>query len=746
MTTLQLLPVLFACSVGFCAPFAAAQGTQTLTYADTQKQISWEGRGPSAQWAADGVHLELFDGKTPMWLLPATGAMTAPPKDAPQQAGAATALRKVVLVNEGDLWIDEVASRGANSGGRRSPRAFPAGSGRLSDKAVQLTKTGDKAGRKEEAQLSPDGLAASFVRGNNLVVVDVTTQQEWAVTTDGGPELFHGMLDWVYQEEIYGRGNFQGHWWNPNGGQLAFLSLDESAVREFTIVDHVPHGFLDTERTVATEVSNYPKSGDPNPFARMSIARIADHRIVPVDLSAFPKDVLVMRVEWTPDGKTLLLSLQDRIQTWAELCAVDPETGALTKWIREDSKTWVNRTESPRWLADGTFLWMSERTGYAHVYHYAPGGKLLGPITSGDWQVRSIERLDEAQGLLWFEGTKDGATGRHLYRTSLRGGDPVCLTPGIGTHRFELDAAGTFVLDRWSAMDMPTKVRVLDGTTGNVVKDLGQATKGEAEKYAFTDRQRVTIKARDGYELDASVQLPFGWQAGGSYPVFLPTYSGPDVPTVRDNWSHTTYHQFLAQQGFVILQVNVRSASNRGQQDTGACYQNLGAQELKDLEDAVDHVCKHFAGDPARIAISGWSYGGFMAAYALTHSKKFALGLAGAGVYDWRLYDTVYTERYMRTPQENKAGYDASSVIKAAKNLHGHLVLLHGTKDDNVHMQNTMQLLWELQSAGKQNFELMLYPRSRHGLAREVNRHSQELQWLRLQKLLAPAKKAGSGQ
>jgi len=193
----------------------------------------------------------------------------------------------------------------------------------------------------------------------------------------------------------------------------------------------------------------------------------------------------------------------------------------------------------------------------------------------------------------------------------------------------------------------------------------------------------------------------------------------------------------------VILQVNVRSASNRGQVDTGTCYQRLGEQELADLEDAVDHVCAQFGGDPQRVAISGWSYGGFMSGYALTHSKKFALGLAGAGVYDWRLYDTIYTERYMRTPQENQAGYDATSVIKAAKNLHGHLVLLHGTMDDNVHLQNTMQLVWELQKAGKQDFELMVYPRSRHGLAREVSKHSQEYQWLRLQKLLEPVKKAG---
>ena len=741
MTKIRPLAVLFAGSFALLVPGLAAQDPQRLTFADTQQRIVWAGSTPAVAWAADGIHLEQTVGKVATWWNPATGES----KPKPEVAAATPAGGKFVLVHEGDLWLDErggtVRGDSRNTGGD-PVGAFLRNQRIPSEQAVRLTKDGSKAGKREEVQLSPDQRAVSFVRGNNLVVLDVATQQEWAVTTDGGPELFHGMLDWVYQEEIYGRNNFQGHWWNPRSSAVAFLSLDESAVREFTLVNHVPEGFLDKERTVTTEVSNYPKSGDPNPFARMSVADLASRKVVPVDLSAYPKDVLVTRVEWTPDGSTLLLVLADRIQTWAELVAVAPGTGVVTTWIRETSKSWVNRPDAPRWLADGTFLWRSERTGYAHLYHYAPAGKLLAAVTSGDWQVRRLERVDEAKRLVWFEGTKDGATGRHLYRIGFDGQGLVGLTPGIGTHQAELDAAGTFVLDKWSAMDRPTTVRVLDGTTGAVVKEFGQASKGDAAKYGIAERQRITVTARDGYELDACVMLPADWQEGGLYPVFLPTYSGPNAPSVSDSWQHSTYHQFLAQQGFVVLQVNVRSASGRGLVHTSTCYQQLGVQELKDLEDAVDHVTRHFGGDPARVAISGWSYGGFISAYALTHSTKFALGLAGAGVYDWRLYDTVYTERYMRTPQENKAGYDATSVIKNAKNLRGHLVLLHGTMDDNVHDQNTMQLVWELQKAGVQDFELMVYPRSRHGLAREVSKHSQEFQWLRLQKLLVPAKKA----
>ncbi|MEO6596991.1 MAG: DPP IV N-terminal domain-containing protein [Planctomycetota bacterium] len=738
LRTAALLPFLLA-------PALHAQGQQRLTFEEANKPISWQGRAPQARWAADGVHLEIGEGKSAFWFDPASGMQQEKPKPAPDAEAATTSplMRKVLLMHEGDLWLDEAeaSSGGASRSGRRRGGGGAGGAGpaEKSAQAVQLTSDGAATGKKEELHLSPDATMASFVRGNNLVVVDVATKTQWAVTKDGGPELFHGMLDWVYQEELYGRGNFQAHWWSSTGAVLAFLSLDESLVREFTIVNHVPEGFLETERVVTTDVSNYPKAGDPNPVARLSIAHIASKKVVPVDLSSFPKDALIVRVEWTTDGKTLLVFVQDRIQTWAELCAVDPATGVLTKWIREESPTWVNRPDRPRWLADGSFLWLSERTGYAHVYHYAVGGKLQRAITQGEWQVRGIERVDETKGLLWFEGTKDGATGRHLYRIGMNGEGLVCLTPGIGTHVFDLDARGDFVLDRWSALEHPTIVRVFDGA-GQEVKKLGEANRGEAEKYAFTERKRVTIAARDGYPLDATVQLPVTWQAGQVYPVFLPTYSGPDAPSVRDAWSPSTYHQFLAQQGFVILQVNVRSASGRGQVHTGTCYQHLGVQELKDLEDAVDHVCAKFGGDPLRVAISGWSYGGFMSAYALTHSKKFALGLAGAGVHDWQLYDTIYTERYMRTPQENKAGYDGTSVIKKAADLHGHLVLLHGTMDDNVHMQNTMQLVWELQKAGKQDFELMVYPRSRHGLNRSVSGHSEEFQWRRLEKLLAAGK------
>ena len=745
-------------------PAAQEPGKERLTFEDTRKVISWQGNVPAAHWAWDGLHLELLQGKQVVWLDPATGKVvdTQPQPLATTDAAAGTAastngkpsLRARIW--QGDLWVEPATDgdRRERSGGRRANRGQARGSpssGPPGEGAVQLTTDGI-AGPKQQAHVSGDSAFASFVRDGDLFAVDVAQKNVWRITRDGGSRQLHGILDWVYQEEVYGRGDFQGHWWSPQGARCAFLSLDESKVKDYPITNHVPEGFLDRERAVATVATIYPKAGDANPKATLSIADAATHKVVPVDLQGYPADVLIVRVEWTADGRTLLVTLQDRIQTWADLCAVDPQTGALQRWIREESPTWVNRPDPPQWLPDGSFLWLSERTGYQHVYRYRPAGTpgsslpmppgLVGAVTSGDWQVRSIERVDFDQGVLWFTGTKDGAAGSHLYRIGLDGKGLVNVTPGPGTHGGEPSKDGRYVIDTWSSMADRTAVRLLDGATGALVRPIGQADQGAAGRYAFAERRFLQIPARDGCLLDASLQLPTETAPGKVHPVYLPTYSGPDAPSVRDAWGPSTYQQFLSQQGFITLQVNVRTASGRGQAHIGRCYRQLGVQELQDLEDAVDFVCKEHHGDPARVAIEGWSYGGFMAAFALTHSHKFALGLAGAGVYDWRLYDSIYTERYMRTPEENRSGYDATSVIKAAADLHGHLVLLHGTMDDNVHLQNTVQLLWELEKAGKQNFELMLYPRSQHGLAAEVAAHSRAYQWRQLAKLLDPAFKA----
>jgi len=741
MKNYLLLPIFLAAFLAALPAQDAGSAKKKLTYAEATKPLSWTGIAPQARIAWDGKHVEWKkDGKA-VWFDPKTKTFKEPQAEPENDAKpAAVAATFSARIEGGDLVLQKrtgAASPEANgNGGRRGRRSGGASGGDA--ETIRLTSDGDAGGKKREAHCNDKGTRASFVRNGNLFVVDAASKDLWQVTQDGSDEMLHGVLDWVYQEEIYGRGDFQGHWWSKQGDHVALLSLDESKVREFTIVDHVPSGFLDKERSVVTEVANYPKVGDPNPRAMLSVVDCANKARVAVDLAAYPDDVLVVRVGWTDDNRLLVL-LQDRIQTWAELCSVDLATGKLSKWIREESTSWVNRPEMPRFLQDGTFLWLSERSGYQHIYRYR-GDALQQAITTGEWQVRSIERIDEAKQQIWFEGTKDGATGRHLYRVAFDGSGLACVTPGVGTHQPELSADASFAIDRWSALDMRPVVRVVDGETGEELARTGEAAMGKAaDEYAFVEKVRASIPARDGYVLDATIMLPPFRKPGEKAPIYLPTYSGPDAPTVRDAWLPNSYQIFAAQQGFLVLQVNVRTASGRGHAHISQCYKQLGVQELKDLEDAVAWACKEHGGDPQRTALEGWSYGGFMAAYALTHSDTFQLGLAGAGVYDWRLYDTIYTERYMALPDSNKDGYDRTSVIKAAKDLRGHLVLQHGSMDDNVHLQNTMQLLWELQKAGKQNFELMVYPRSQHGPNPQVAGHVKEFQWRALKKLLDPA-------
>jgi dipeptidyl-peptidase-4 len=554
------------------------------------------------------------------------------------------------------------------------------------------------------------------VRNGNLHLTRTGAEGEWAVTTDGSDQRLYGVLDWVYQEELYGRGDFNGRWWNEDGSALAFLRLDEAEVKDFTVIDHVPPGALDTERAVVAEVTKYPKAGDPNPRAGLLVAWPETREVVEVDLSRYEPDVLIVRVGWTPDGR-VLLQLQNRIQSWLDLATADPKTGAVTLLRREESKTWVNRLPFPKWLSDGSFLWLSERTGYQHVYHCDAQGKVLAAITSGDWQVREIVKVRESEGRtwIWFTGTKDGAIDNNLYRVALDDPKPERLTHGPGWHDTDLNGDGTWFLDAVSSITTPPELRLCK-SDGSKCQVLDKAAPKDVATRELVATEQLSIPARDGYPLDATLMKPLGFDPAQRYPIYLPTYSGPDSPTVRNAFQASPWLQFLAQNGALVLQVNVRSASGRGQAHTEKCYKQLGVPELRDLEDAVDWVCAHAGGDPARVAIDGWSYGGFMAAYALTHSTKFSLGIAGGGVFDWRLYDTIYTERYMDTPQANPQGYDATSVIKAAKNLHGHLLIQHGVMDDNVHVQNALQLVHALQEANLDDFEMMLYPKSRHGV------------------------------
>jgi dipeptidyl-peptidase-4 len=586
-------------------------------------------------------------------------------------------------------------------------------------RAARLT-TAD--GVEEEATFSPDGRFVAFVRANNLHVVDVAGSRERAITTDGSHEILNGKLDWLYQEEIYGRGRFRAYWWSPDSGSVAFLQLNEKPVPEYTIVDHLPY-------RPALEVTDYPKAGDPNPIVRLGVGRVSGGDVRWVDTAAYAKtEILIVNVDWSPDSKQVVHQVQDREQTWLDLNLGDASTGRPRRVLRETTKAWVNENGNPIWLKDGSFLWASERSGFKHLYHYGVDGTLRRQVTTGRWEVRSIYGVDEASGFVYFTAPERHPISTDIYRARLDGGALTRLSQADGTHRAIFSRGFARYVDVWSDASTPSQVR-LHRSDGSEVRVIEANPVPSLREYRLSKPEFVEVKARDGFTLDAMIIKPPDFNPARRYPVYQFTYAGPTAAEARHRWggSQGMFHQLLAQQGVIVWIIDNRSASGKGAEAQWPVYQRFGEMELQDLEDGVAWLKTQPYVDSSRILLSGWSYGGFMTAYALTHSTAWSAGIAGAPVTDWRDYDSIYTERYMKTPRNNPDGYRRTAPRFAAGNMNAKLLLIHGTVDDNVHMQNTIQFAYELQRAGKP-FELMLYPLQRHSFTdARLNAHLRQL-------------------
>jgi dipeptidyl-peptidase 4 len=681
---------------------------------DPVKKVNFSGTTPAVRWLKDGHHYlitneaERKDVPRLQKVNAATGA-TTPFFDAAKMQAAFAALPGISVENARQL-----ANRGNYDLNPAETAVLINWSNDLfyyefgSDRAVRLTSNPDP---EVGEGFSPDGRMVSFVRGNNLYVEDLGMQRrERALTSDGSDKILNGRLDWVYQEELYGRGNFSAYWWSPDSTAIAFIRFDENPVPEFTVVDHIPY-------YQNVEVTPYPKAGAPNPLVKLGVVNAAGGEIRWVDTFKYqPADLLISRVTWSPDSKKVVYQAQNREQTFLDVNFADAGNGNSTNVIHETSKAWVAINEQPIWLKDGSFIWASERDGWEHLYHYSADGKLLKQITEGKWEVRSIEGVDEANGLIYFTATEHSHIAPHGYRIKPDGTGLTRLTTAEGSHRVDLSPANNYFIDVWNDLNTPSQVRLHDAS-GKLVRVIAENKVDALKQYKLGAPDLLQVKTRDGFVMEAMMIKPPDFDARKKYPVMSFTYGGPHAPQVRNGWGGQTYmfHQLLAQKGYIIWVCDNRTASGKGLESTWPVYKNFGELELRDIEDGLAWLKSQPYIDGTRIGIWGWSYGGFMTSYALTHSQSFKIGIAGGTVADWRDYDSIYTERYMQTPQNNSEGYKKSSPVHAAKNLHGKLLLIHGTIDDNVHMQNTMQFVYELQKAGKQ-FQLMLYPKSRHGV------------------------------
>jgi dipeptidyl-peptidase-4 len=712
----RLLAYLFFALV--LSPTSLALGQQKLLTIDDifdpAKRVNFSGTVPNIRWLKDGTHYLLSNdaSKTNVPRLQRVDAVTgeaAPFLDAAKMEAAFAAIPGISAKD-----AKQIANRGSYQMNNAETAALINFSKDLyyyefgSEKAVKVTNNPNDEEVGET--FSPDDRLIGFVRTNDMFVFELARGTERRLTTGGGPKILNGRLDWVYQEELYGRGNFEAYWWSPDSKMLAYLRLDENPVHEFTVVDHIPY-----HQTV--EETPYPQAGDPNPLVQLGVVNADGGATRWVDNSKYtPADLLIVRVSWSPDSSRVVYQAQNREQTFLDLNFADPGTGKTNTGFRETSKTWVEAIDNPSWLKDGSLLWQSARNGWRHLYHYDPDGKLIRQVTDGKWEVRSIDNVDESKSVIYFGGTEHSHVAPQTYRIKLDGTGLQRLTTAEGSHKATFSAGSKLFIDNWSDVNSPTQTRLYDAD-GKLVRVIEENKVDALKQYKLGTAELLQVKTRDGFLMEAMMIKPPDFDPTKKYPVLEFTYSGPHAPQVRNGWGSTTYmwHQLLAQQGYIIWICDNRTGSGKGAESEWPVYQNFGELELRDLEDGLAWLKSQPYVDGSRIGIWGWSYGGYMTSYALTHSQSFKMGIAGGTVADWRDYDSIYTERYMRTPKNNPEGYKKSSPVNAAKDLHGKLLLIHGANDDNVHLQNTVQFVYELQKAGKQ-FQLMVYPKSRHGV------------------------------
>jgi dipeptidyl-peptidase-4 len=698
-----------------CLEGAALAQEKTLTVEEIfhpDKKVNFSGTPPAGvEWLSDGEHYlqgRKEGGVTTLLKVNARTGDASPFFDAAKMEAALAKIQGVgpeqarELAHQASYKLDP-AQRAVLLNAANDLVYYELGA----NEAVRLTNNAEE---EVEEDFSPDGRTVSFVRANDLYVLDLSTRAERRLTKTGGEKNLNGVLDWVYEEEVYGRGDRRGYWWSPDSTRIAYLSIDESPVRIFPVVDHIP-------RAQVLEETPYPLAGDPNPLARLGVVAAAGGDTRWVETAGYePADFLVVRVSWSPDSARVVYQAQNREQTFLDLNAADASTGKPTRLFRETTKAWVEPADdNPRWLRDGSFLWRSERDGWLHLYHYSGDGRLIKRVTEGRWEVRNLDAVDEQAGVVYFRGTEHSHIAEQVYRVGLDGSGLKRLSQSEGTHKATFSPNARYFVDFWSDVNTPTQVR-LYGSDGTLVRAVDENRVAALGQYKLGKAELMRVKTRDGFEMEAMMIRPPDFDPSKKYPVVEFTYSGPHAPQVKNAWGGSTYmwHQLLAQKGYIVWYCDNRTASGKGAEAAWASYKSFGPLELRDLEDGVAYLKTLPYVDGSRVALWGWSFGGYMTSYALTHSKTWKVGIAGGTVADWANYDSIYTERYMLTPAHNPEGYRESPLAGVA-NLSGKLMLIHGAIDDNVHVANTIQLVYALQKAGKQ-FDLMLYPKSRHGV------------------------------
>jgi dipeptidyl-peptidase-4 len=570
---------------------------------------------------------------------------------------------------------------------------------------TRLTKTADV---EQNPTLSPDGKKVAFTFGGNLYLIDIASGKQSQLTTDGTDVIYNGYASWVYYEEILGRpSQYRAFWWSPDSKHLAWMHFNDTKVPMFPIYNSEgQHGF--------TELTRYPEAGDPNPEVKMGFYSLADNKISWADFDE-KADTYLGTPFWSPDGSSLWMQWMNRDQNNLKIYAVNPTTGAKKELYDETQKTWVHWFDDINFLKnDQGYIVSSDKNGWMHLYWYGMDSKLKSQITNGNYTVTGLKYIDEKNKLVYFTARKENSARVDFYKANFNGKGLTRLTTGEYNHTISLSPEGSYFTDSYSNVSTPTKIGVYNNK-GKLIKEIADSKGVEYDDYELATTQLVRVKTTDGFDLPMTIMLPLNYDASKKYPVIISIYGGPNAGTVMDTWRFSGQSQWWAKEGVIQVAMDHRASGHFGKAGQNYMYKDLGKWEMADYITMVKHLEANYNVDPTKVMITGGSYGGYVTAYALTYGADyFTHGIANFGVMDWSLYDSHYTERYMGTPKNNPEGYRNSSVLTYADKLKGQLRIVHGTMDDNVHAQNSIQLISKLQDLGK-HFEFMLYPGQRHG-------------------------------
>jgi len=582
------------------------------------------------------------------------------------------------------------------------------------------------AGAWKNATLDPSGRRIGYTQDGDLFVMHAASGRTHRLTSDASDTLLDGVLDWTYQEEIYGRGNYKGFWFSHDGNFLAMLSIDIGAIEPYFL----PSAAADRGRGI---VRRYPKAGDPIPHASLWIWDLSR-----VDVGQIPaarklahstpqEERLITGVWWSPHQQRLVYAISDRVQSWRELRTIDESflSGAAntqTLLLREESPTWIDPPAPPVWLPDGSIVWQSELpSGRNRLYRIAADGQTVTPLTLDGLHVKSFAAGGDG-AVIAVRGNVDSESfDQQIYLVDESNSQQLrALTEGSGWHSMDVSPDGRWILDRHSTPAAPTDL-ILRSAGGETQRTIAESELQLAEP--LTEPVLKHIVAAEGVKLPALLVRPPSASDEQPCAVVVEVYGGPQSPLVSSRWrgKRTLYRELLARRGIATLVVDNRSSAGRGSTDSWPIHRRVGEVEFADLMSAVEWLKTQSWIDPDRLAIRGWSFGGYMTLYAMTHSDVFAAGIAGGSVTDWREYDAFYTERYMGLPHENADGYERTAPVWHAEKLQGRVLLIHGEADDNVHPSGTMRMAAALQRAGK-DFQLMIYPGAAHSITDDRQR------------------------